>query len=96
MKNLTRVHCRKYLTMFGTDAIEAQILSEYFGINEPIDTGNEVLDAWIRLVRLTGYFTVGMGTALTTNYFINRAFRDAEELAAFRDKEIEEIKKMQQ
>ncbi len=95
MKNLTKVRIRKYLTMFGIDAIEAQVLSEYFNLNEEINTGNEMLDAVLTTLKYGGYLTVGLATTYTTNRIVDKAFDDAEELAVFRDRDLEEIKKNQ-
>lgn len=95
MKNLTKVRVRKYLTMFGIDAIEAQALSEYFNLSEEINTGNEMLDAVLTTLKYGGYLTVGLATTYTTNRIVDKAFSDAEELAAFRDRDLEEIKKQQ-
>jgi hypothetical protein len=94
MKNLTKVRMRKYLTMFGIDAIEAQALSEYFNLTEEINTGNEMLDAVLTTLKYGGYLTVGFATTYTTNRIIDKAFEDAEELAIFRDRD-EELKKQQ-
>ncbi len=95
MKELTKVRAKKYLTMFGIDAIEAQILSEYFQLNESPDTGNEGLDAFVTFMRIGGYFTVGIATTLTTNKVIDGLFVDAESMAAFRDKDYDKVKDIQ-
>jgi hypothetical protein len=95
MKNLTRVRIRKYLTMVGVDAIEAQILSEYFHLSESYDTGNDTLDSVLNALKLGGYLTVGMMTTYSTNLAIRKYFKDAEELAMFRDKDLEGIKNRQ-
>ena len=78
MKNLTKVRIRKYLTMFGVDACEAQLLSEYFELGKSADTGNDTLNAVCDIARVSAYFIVGVTTTFTTNVGIGKLFEDAE------------------
>jgi len=94
MKHLTKVRIREYLTMFGADACEAQILSEYFELGKSADTGNDTLNAVCDIARVSAYFVVGVTTAFTTNMGIAKLFEDAEEEAVEKDmlEEVEKVK----
>lgn len=85
MKNLTKVKIREYLTMFGADACEAQILSEYFALNESADTGNDTLNVVCDIAKVAGYLAVYSATAFTTNLGIIKLFENSEDEARKKD-----------
>lgn len=94
MKNLTKVKIREYLTMFGADACEAQLLSEYFELGKSADTGNDTLNAVCDVTKIAAYFVVGLTTTFTTNCGIAKLFEDAE--CEARKKDLIEMNKKKQ
>lgn len=77
MKNLTKVKILETLTMFGANACEAQILSEYFRLGDSANTGNDTLNTVFDIARYSAYFTIGIATTFTTNVGISKLFEDA-------------------
>ncbi len=78
MKNLTKVKILRNLTMFGADACEIQLLTEYFKLEQSADTGNDTLNAVFDIARVSACLAVSVATAYATNIGIGKLFEDAE------------------